>query len=408
MKLAVFSIVLNHHQAPVADELWELTGHDFAFVELAPAVEMKGGTEYFRERPYLLQAWESTEAYGKAMQIACSAGCCIFSGTDSLPFQKKRLKLGLLSLEMGERWLKHGWLSLASPRLMKWLWAYSLGGWGSKPLYKLCMGAFAARDHHRLGTFIGRCYKWGYFVRTEDPLRAATGGKASETPPPCAGGGRGTAPHTAASGCVRIIWCGRFLKLKHPELAVLLARRLKARNLPFRLELYGDGALRASMEQAAGKWGLADVVAFHGNVPNAQVREAMRAADIFLFTSDRREGWGAVAGESLSCGCALVAGGDIGSVPYLVKEGYNGLVFSGPSSRSTLKKPDTCSLDELERKVCALLAQPDRLARMQQHAEEEMHRLWSPQRAAANLLQLISDLECGRETTISEGPCSKA
>ena len=55
-----------------------------------------------------------------------------------------------------------------------------------------------------------------------------------------------------------------------------------------------------------------------------------------------------------------------------------------------------------------MLAQPDRLARMQQHAEEEMHRLWSPQRAAANLLQLISDLECGRETTISEGPCSKA
>ena len=76
MKLAVFSIVLNHHQAPVADELWELTGHDFAFVELAPAVEMKGGTENFRERPYLLQAWESTESYGKAMQIACSAGCC--------------------------------------------------------------------------------------------------------------------------------------------------------------------------------------------------------------------------------------------------------------------------------------------------------------------------------------------
>ena len=103
-----------------------------------------------------------------------------------------------------------------------------------------------------------------------------------------------------------------------------------------------------------------------------------------------------------------MAGGDIGSVPYLVKEGYNGLVFSGPSSRSTLKKPDMRSLDELEQKVCALLAQPDRLARMQQHAEEEMRRLWSPQRAAGNLLQLISDLECGRETTISEGPCSKA
>ena len=408
MKLAVFSIVLNHHQAPVADELWELTGHDFAFVELAPAVEMKGGTENFRERPYLLQAWESADAYGKAMQIACSAECCIFSGTDSLPFQKKRLKLGLLSLEMGERWLKRGWLSLASPRLMKWLWAYSLGGWCDKPLYKLCMGAFAARDHHRLGTFIGRCYKWGYFVRTEVPLPAATDRKSPKGQCQYIGGGRGTAPHTAASGCVRIMWCGRFLKWKHPELAVLLAQRLKGRNVPFRLKLYGDGALRAKMEQAVGKLGLEDVVAFHGNVSNVQVREAMKSADIFVFTSDRQEGWGAVAGESLSCGCALVASEDIGSVPYLIKEGYNGLIFRGPSPYSSMKNPDMRSLEDLEQKVCALLEHRDRLAAMQKNAVELMYRLWSPKRAAESLLQLICDLKSGRETSIKEGPCSKA
>ena len=35
----------------------------------------------------------------------------------------------------------------------------------------------------------------------------------------------------------------------------------------------------------------------------------MEKADIFLFTSDRREGWGAVANEAMNSACALVVSG---------------------------------------------------------------------------------------------------
>ena len=34
MKLVFYSIILNNHQANVADELWELTHHSYCFVEL--------------------------------------------------------------------------------------------------------------------------------------------------------------------------------------------------------------------------------------------------------------------------------------------------------------------------------------------------------------------------------------
>lgn len=44
MKLVFYSVVLNQHQAPVADELWELTGHQYAFVELTNLSDTKGGT----------------------------------------------------------------------------------------------------------------------------------------------------------------------------------------------------------------------------------------------------------------------------------------------------------------------------------------------------------------------------
>ena len=59
MKVAIFSVVLNIHQVGIADELFELTDHDFVFVELEKPVGLnnKGGSEDFSSRPYLLQSW---------------------------------------------------------------------------------------------------------------------------------------------------------------------------------------------------------------------------------------------------------------------------------------------------------------------------------------------------------------
>ena len=169
MKMLVFySVVLNQHQAPVSDELWKLTNHSFVFVELTKQNENKGGTEDYSSRTYLLRAWESPDAYEKAMALARTAECCVFAGIESLQFEKERMKLGLLSFEMGERWLKHGLKSLASPRLLKWLLAYHLGRWNKKPLFKLCCSAFCAKDHKNLKSFDNKCYKWGYFTKVDD------------------------------------------------------------------------------------------------------------------------------------------------------------------------------------------------------------------------------------------------
>lgn len=98
----------------------------------------------------MIRAWENQDSFQKAMNLAKHADCCVFSGVNALPFQKERMRLGLLSFDMSERWLKKRWKSLASPRLHKWLSAYFLGGWGRKPLYKLCMSGFAADDHYKL------------------------------------------------------------------------------------------------------------------------------------------------------------------------------------------------------------------------------------------------------------------
>ena len=391
MRIAFYSVVLNQHQAPVADQLWELTLHDYVFVELKQSFENKGGTEDYTRRPYLLRAWETHEKYEYAMNLARTADCCVFAGIESLPFEKERMKCGLLSFEMGERWLKHGFKSMASPRLLKWWLTYKFGGWNKKPLYKLCCSAFCAQDHNKLKSFVGKCYKWGYFTRVDDNMTV-------ETP-------RGV----STSGTLHtFVWWASFWRGKHPELPVFLAKRLKSKGSLFHLDMYGTGELEAQTKQLADKLDVMDVVTFHGAIPNNMVHEAMRKADIFLFTSDRNEGWGAVANESLSEACVLVASDVIGSSPYLVVEGYNGFMFKGSKTSCSLKNPDLETLDSICEKIEYLLTYPQVCKQMQENAAKEMKQVWSPSVAAGRFLVLIENLKNDREVPFLSGPCSKA
>ena len=78
------------------------------------------------------------------------------------------------------------------------------------------------------------------------------------------------------------------------------------------------------------------------------------------------------------------------------------------ATKTSFGHPDQKALDELTEKVAWLLDNKDRMKEMQRKAVRTMQEVWSPKRAAQNLLQLIDDLQNGRGTLIKEGPCSKA
>lgn len=391
MKLVFYSIILNNHQVNVADEFWGLLGDNYRFVELVEPNEgnAKGGTDDYASRPYLIKAWRSETEWQEAMNLAFSADCCVFSGLPALPFEKERMKRGLLSFDMSERWLKRGWVNLFSPVIFRIWLAYQRGGWRRKPLYKLCCSAFAAADQKMVGTFNGRCYKWGYFTQVEKFDVEASSDVSTSTITP-------------------LMWCSRYLMWKHPELPILMAQNLKKRGYHFVLDMFGSGEYEKQAKQLAGKLGVEDVVKFRGTMPNEQLMREMRKHDIFLFTSDRNEGWGAVANECMANDCVLVASDAIGSVPYLVKDGVNGLVFRSASTKTSFENPDRIALDDLTGKVVWLLEHKDSMKVMQQKAARTLQEVWSPKGAAHNLLQLIDDLQHGRETSIQKGPCSKA
>lgn len=388
MKLVFYSIVLNHHQACLADEFYKILGDDYVFVETAECSDAKGATEDYSTRPYLLKAWESDEAWGEAMDLAISAEVCVFGGIEALPFEKARIKKGMLSFDMGERMLKRGCLNLCSPRILKMIVAYHVGGWRKKEVYKLCMGAFVKQDQYKLQSFRGKCYKWGYYTHVGmdyDVEDAILRSSSIET--------------------TQLMWCSRFLTWKHPELPVQMARRLKEKGYNIMLSMYGDEGLAAKhdgiyprkrLERLIKELGVSDCVRLMGNRPNKEILEAMRQSQIFLFTSDRLEGWGAVANESMAQGCVLVASDAIGSSPYLIEDGINGFMFK------------SCDVESLTEKVEWLLTHPAEMKQMQKNAYLSMLDMWSPHSGAMALLKLIEDLKQGKETSIDQGPCSKA
>ena len=337
----------------------------------------------------MLRAWQSTEAYKKAMELACTAECCVFSGVQALPFQKERMKLGLLSFDMSERWLKRGLMNLFSPAIFKMFLAYYLGRWNKKPLYKLCCSAFAVEDQYRLRTYIRRCYKWGYFTKVE---------KFDVE----------TSLDVSTSNITPLMWCSRYLMWKHPELPMFLASRLKNKGYHFVLDMYGSGELEKTTRQLATDLGVDDVVRFKGVKPNEELLADMRKHSIFLFTSDKNEGWGAVANESMANGCVLVASDAIGSSPYLIEEGKTGMLFDGPNPSSDIHHPDRAALNSLCDKVEYLLDNPQEIQTMRQRSMALMREQWNPRIAAERLIALIEALRKGEKTPFLEGPCSKA
>lgn len=381
MTVTYFSNFLNHHQANVADELYEKLGTDYTFVELCPIYDwlLKGGYSDLSSRPYVLQAWRSPENYRKAEDLALNADVALFGGPETLKLEVMRAKTGKLTFDVGERWLKRGLLNLASPRLLRYFWYYYTV-FSKENVYKLCSSAYACGDHYKLYSFKNRCYKWGYFTKVEDfPFETSANFDVS-----------------SEETEVHLMWCARFLRWKHPELPVRLARRLKDKGYKFVFDMYGSGVELENVKRLASELEVTDVLRFQGNLPNDKILEQMRQHEIFLFTSDKNEGWGAVLNESMSNGCAVVASDEIGSVPFLVEDGVNGLVF---------KSED---LDSLETKVMSLLDNADCRRTIAANAMRTMRTPWSPQNAADNLLRLIDDLQAGRDTSIAVGPCSKA
>ena len=84
------------------------------------------------------------------------------------------------------------------------------------------------------------------------------------------------------------------------------------------LVVVGDGSLRKELEALTVRLGLATHVRFTGRVPDAELKDWYRAADLFVLPTIAYEGFGMVTAEALSTGTPVV-GTPVGATPELLR-----------------------------------------------------------------------------------------
>lgn len=164
------------------------------------------------------------------------------------------------------------------------------------------------------------------------------------------------------------------------------------------MTIIGTGEMEEQLHNMIEDKNLEDCVEMPGAMKASEVRSYMEKADIYLFTSDFNEGWGAVLNESMNSGCAVVASHAIGSVPFLIKNGENGLVYENGNQK------------QLEKKVCKLLEDEKYRVKLGLNAYHTIADLWNADVAAGRLIDLCENIISDKKakSSYANGVCSEA
>lgn len=376
MKIVFVSNYYNHHQAPFSEYMAKRDGILYAFIETGKISDerKKLGWGIANYPSFVRNALSSENDYNESIREINEADVVIYGSAPERLF-KERLKTKKPTFKYAERIYKSGFKWWQQPlRFVKNL----SRGWSKKNHYLLCASAYSYADFSKTFNFRNRAYNWGYFpaVKKYEDFTTLIDNKIPAS----------------------ILWAGRLIGWKHPDASIRIAKRLKQAGYNFQLSLIGIGDLEDKISDIIKREGVEDCVKMLGAMTPENVRRHMEQSEIFLFTSDFNEGWGAVLNESMNSACAVVASHAIGSVPFLINDGKNGFIYKNANE------------DDLFNKVKFLLDNPEKRKQMSLEAYKTMVETWNAEVAAERFLSLVNGINGGEKKPdlYADGPCSSA
>ena len=372
----MISNAMNHHQFSFCDSMYEIPDISFRFIATKPIAEERlktGFSDLNHSRDYIVRSYESDEANSEAKKLTDESDFVIY-GSAPFYFIKRRIQQKKWTFLYSERLFKDARggdlfnLKTIVACTLRYFFA------SHKKLRLLCSSAYASSDYRFFRFPESQTYKWGYFPPVSKKLiEEIQSEKVSNS----------------------IIWTGRMIHLKHPEIE--LAKRLKNNGIPFSMKLIGDGPMAEDLKRMTAEAKLSNSVQFLGVLCAEDTRMEMEKSQIMITTSDHNEGWGAVVNEGMSGGCAVVASHLMGSVPYLIKDGVNGLIF------------ESGNLDDLYNKVSRLLKDHSFAEKLGSAAYDTIVYEWNGSNAAARLAELFRHcLQNEGDFAFKSGICSYA
>lgn len=381
MKVTFVSNYINHHQIPFCEAMYKRLSDDFKFIQTEvmeeERVRMGWGAD-FTKLPWLRLYYEQE---AECKDLIASSDVVLFGGVDEESYITERLGAGRLVVRLSERIYKSGQWKAVSPRGLRKKYIDHTQ-YRKKNVYLLCYGGYVSSDFNIVKAYPDKMFRWGYFPQViEYDIEALLGEKEKKR---------------KEEGKVSLLWAGRFIDWKHPEYAIRAAEKLKQEGYAFTLTMVGGGEMEEQLRAQAKAAGLKDEVQFVGFKKPTEVRTYMEQADVFLFTSDYKEGWGAVLNESMNSGCAVVANCAIGAVPFLVAHGKNGLIYPNKKWEIFYKQ------------ITDLLNMPNNISSLGREAYYTILKEWNGEVAAEKLLPMLQDLLEGKVNFSEKNILSKA
>ena len=375
MKITFVSNRLTYHQLPFCKEMFKNLGNQFKFISTQPIprdrIYMYPNIEKYDY--FAIEGYKEQDSFIKQL-VDESDVVILGSAPDRLLID--RLKNRKLTFKYSERLYKEGLSLKKLPRALVSSWIHH-GRFQKYPIYMLCASAYTAADLNIFRNYKNRTFKWGYFPKTNEyNIEDFAKFKDNEV--------------------TEILWVGRLIDCKHTEHAIEIVKRLDKENYEFKLNIIGNGECLDDLKQMVKKYNLNDKVEFLGYIYPEDIRRYMERANIFLFTSDFNEGWGAVLNEAMNSGCAIVASHSSGSVPFLIKNENNGFIY---------KYGD---MDDFYKKVKILMDDRNLQLKLGENAYNTLKNSWNEKEAAKRIIELSKNLLAGIDTEFTDGPCSKA
>lgn len=376
-KVAFFSNYINHHQLPFSKDMVVLTNNSYKFISQKAISEKRislGYKNISNDYEFVVRTYENENEKKMAYQLANDAQYVIFGATKDEYFIN-RLKNNKITFEYSERLNKtelsfllyiKKYISLLIHRRQ----------YRNKKLYLLCSGVYVANDYFMFNTYKNKMYKWGYFPEyIEYDIDKLIDSKSNET--------------------ISILWAGRLIDWKHPEYVIELGKALNKENIGFKISIIGSGELEDKITELIKNNNLENKIEMLGSMPPSDVRKVMEKSNIFVFTSNRHEGWGAVLNEAMNSGCACVVSHAIGSAGFMIKNGENGYIYEDGNINDLVNKAKILFNKEERNKIA-------------KNAYLTIKNEWNSKIAAERFLVLAKNLDEGKDTPYIDGPCSKA
>lgn len=225
--------------------------------------------------------------------------------------------------------------------------------------YLLCASYYAKRDFNMCGLYREHCLKFGYFPQgnLENPLN-------------------GKKFPVSKKDELKLVFVGRSINLKHPDISFYALRKLRSKGLNCSLTFISlPSKLRERIFKKYKQEIDGGFVKVYDELPPKNIMSIFAESHLFIFSSDQGEGFGATLYEAMTSKVAVIANAKAGATNLLVKDGENGFVYK--------------TKHQLDRILDSIAENPSMLEKVASGAKQFTEEKYNAKVAAHNLVEFV-------------------